>query len=166
MHTPANRHFVAAQGTVEQIETAFATTLNNYRVSGMNVRAPSTDLSVPTAIAKLSAARSASTRATTSSTRTRSSTKAPPTGFRNAAALQFLGREGLPIRVSGRLLDLSNPATAPWSVKGNTPDQIKGAYGISGHDGAGQTVAIIDAYASPTISRTPTSGRPTAACRR
>jgi subtilase family serine protease len=36
-------------------------------------------------------------------------------------------------------------------VKGYTPAQIKGAYGISGFDGAGQTVAIIDAYASPTI---------------
>jgi subtilase family serine protease len=36
-------------------------------------------------------------------------------------------------------------------VRGHTPAQIKGAYGISGYDGAGQTVAIIDAYASPTI---------------
>jgi subtilase family serine protease len=39
----------------------------------------------------------------------------------------------------------------PWTVKGYTPAQIKGAYGISGFDGAGQTVAVIDAYASPTI---------------
>ena len=39
----------------------------------------------------------------------------------------------------------------PWTVKGYTPAQIKGAYGISGYDGTGQTVAIIDAYASPTI---------------
>ena len=42
--------------------------------------------------------------------------------------------------------------TVPWTVRGYTPDQIKGAYGISpAYDGAGQTVAIIDAYASPTI---------------
>ncbi|HEY3653646.1 MAG TPA: hypothetical protein VGL34_01555 [Steroidobacteraceae bacterium] len=40
---------------------------------------------------------------------------------------------------------------APWAVRGNTPAQIKSAYGISGYDGSGQTVAIIDAYASPTI---------------
>src|SRR5665647_207822 len=41
---------------------------------------------------------------------------------------------------------------ASWTVKGYTPAQIKGAYGISSaYDGAGQTVAIIDAYASPTI---------------
>ncbi len=47
---------------------------------------------------------------------------------------------------------MSSPATASWSVKGYTPAQIKGAYGISSaYDGAGQTVANIDACASPTI---------------
>src|SRR5437879_12894203 len=43
----------------------------------------------------------------------------------------------------------SNPL--PYASCGYTPQQIKGAYGISGYDGAGQTVAIIDAYAAPTI---------------
>jgi subtilase family serine protease len=47
--------------------------------------------------------------------------------------------------------DVALPS-APWSVRGHTPTQIKGAYGISSaYDGAGQTVAVIDAYASPTI---------------
>ncbi len=47
--------------------------------------------------------------------------------------------------------DVSLPSV-PWSVRGHTPAQIKGAYGISSsYNGAGQTVAIIDAYASPTI---------------
>jgi subtilase family serine protease len=41
--------------------------------------------------------------------------------------------------------------TLPYAPCGYTPAQIKGAYGISGHDGSGQTVAIIDAYAAPTI---------------
>jgi subtilase family serine protease len=39
----------------------------------------------------------------------------------------------------------------PWTIKGHTPADVKGAYSISGYDGTGQTVAIIDAYASPTI---------------
>src|SRR5437879_12153970 len=43
----------------------------------------------------------------------------------------------------------SNPL--PYAPCGYTPQQIKGAYGISGYDGSGQTVAIIDAYAAPTI---------------
>ncbi len=41
--------------------------------------------------------------------------------------------------------------TLPYAPCGYTPAQIKGAYGISRYDGSGQTVAIIDAYASPTI---------------
>src|SRR5829696_4771424 len=53
IHTPANRHFVAAQGTVKQIEAAFRTTLNVYKVSGKKLRAPSTTLSAPASIAKL-----------------------------------------------------------------------------------------------------------------
>src|SRR5262249_38915574 len=47
---------------------------------------------------------------------------------------------------------VSAPANPSWTVKGYTPAQIKGAYGISGtYDGSGQTVAVIDAFASPTI---------------
>ncbi len=41
----------------------------------------------------------------------------------------------------------------PWNVCGYTPSQIRGAYGVSpsGMTGKGQTVAIVDAYASPTM---------------
>jgi subtilase family serine protease len=46
--------------------------------------------------------------------------------------------------------------TYPWAPQGYTPPMLRGAYGTSdsvasGLDGSGQTVAIIDAYASPTI---------------
>ncbi len=44
-----------------------------------------------------------------------------------------------------------NLTSVPWTIKGHTPQDVKGAYRISGYDGTGQTVAIIDAYASPTI---------------
>jgi subtilase family serine protease len=41
----------------------------------------------------------------------------------------------------------------PWTNGGYTPQQIAGAYGVtqSGMTGKGQTVAIVDAYASPTM---------------
>jgi subtilase family serine protease len=41
----------------------------------------------------------------------------------------------------------------PWTVCGYTPSQVRGAYHVaqSGMTGKGQTVAIIDAYASPTM---------------
>lgn len=41
----------------------------------------------------------------------------------------------------------------PWNVTGYTPAQIRGAYGVqaSGMTGRNQTVAVVDAYASPTM---------------
>jgi subtilase family serine protease len=41
----------------------------------------------------------------------------------------------------------------PWTNGGYTPRQIRGAYGVSasGMTGQGQTLAIVDAYASPTM---------------
>lgn len=42
----------------------------------------------------------------------------------------------------------------PWAVCGYTPRQIRGAYGVSasGKTGKGVTVAVVDAYASPTMA--------------
>ena len=41
----------------------------------------------------------------------------------------------------------------PWNNCGYTPGQVRGAYGVatSGMTGKGQTVAVVDAYASPTM---------------
>ncbi|HEY5393850.1 MAG TPA: S53 family peptidase, partial [Trebonia sp.] len=41
----------------------------------------------------------------------------------------------------------------PWTNCGYTPSQVAGAYGVtkSGETGKGQTVAIVDAYSSPTM---------------
>lgn len=154
VNTPANRHFIAAQGTVRQIETAFATTINVYRVSGMKLRAPARDLSVPTTIAPLiSGAIGIDQSYEFIHSNTVVDKNAPPSaGFRNSPPLStFWAEKVSPYAYPTGFTDLSSPATAPWTVKGYTPAQIKGAYGISGYDGAGQTVAIIDAYASPTI---------------
>ncbi len=43
--------------------------------------------------------------------------------------------------------------TLPWTTCGYTPQQIQAAYGINkvSYDGTGITVAIVDAYASPTL---------------
>lgn len=82
---------------------------------------------------------------------------APPTaGFRNSPPLSAYWAElpsPYPYPFGFVAAGGSDPTDAPWAITGHTPDQIKGAYGISGsgYDGTGQTVAIIDAYASPTI---------------
>jgi subtilase family serine protease len=154
-HTPANRHFVAALGSVKQIETAFGTTLNTYKVSGLKLRAPATNLSVPSGIAGLiSGAIGIDESYDFVHPNTVVDKNAPPSpGFRNAPPLSSYWAELVsPYAYPAGFTDLSNPATAPWTVRGYTPAQIKGAYGIGNtFDGAGQTVAVIDAYASPTI---------------
>lgn len=57
----------------------------------------------------------------------------------------------------GQKIATSEPAAygqpQPWTNCGYTPSQVRGAYGVasSGMTGKGQTVAIVDAYASPTM---------------
>jgi subtilase family serine protease len=43
----------------------------------------------------------------------------------------------------------------PWNVNGYTPQQLRGAYGVtqSGATGRGVTVAVVDAYAAPTMQQ-------------
>jgi subtilase family serine protease len=154
-YTPANNHFVAAAGTVSQIEAAFATTLNVYKVGGMQLRAPASNLSVPSSIAGLlSGAIGIDQSYAFVHSNTRVDKNAPPPGgFRNAPPLSdYWAQLVSPYAYPTGFTDLNNPATAPWTVRGYTPAQIKGAYGISSaYNGAGQTVAVIDAFASPTI---------------
>ncbi|MEO6997129.1 MAG: S53 family peptidase [Terracoccus sp.] len=76
----------------------------------------------------------------------------PPSAvFRNAAPCStFYGQ-----KIASSLPQIvKNPQ--PYVVCGYKPAQVRGAYGVDsalseGHDGRGATVAIVDAYASPTI---------------
>jgi subtilase family serine protease len=154
-YTPSNNHYVAAEGTVAQASAAFATSFNLYKVNGQVVRSPAGNLSVPTSLAAtVSGVLGLDDSAQFVTTNHVVDKSAPPTlGFRNAPPLsaywdQFTSSYAYP---SG-YTDVSSPATASWTIAGYTPAQIKGTYGIPNtYDGTGQTVAIIDAYASPTI---------------
>jgi subtilase family serine protease len=153
-YTPTNNHYVAAHGTTAQVESAFATQLDLYSVKGQTVRSPVGDVSVPASVAaSVTGVVGLDDSAVFVHTNHVVDSNAPPSaGFRNAPPLSaYWAQLVSPYAYPAGFTSVTNPATAPWSVKGNTPDQIKGAYGISGYNGAGQTVAIIDAYASPTI---------------
>ncbi len=152
-YTPGNNHFVSAEGTIAKAQTAFGAQLAIYNVNGKTVRSPSTDVSVPSSLANIvSGVVGLDESAVFVHTNRIVDTNAPPPGgFRNAPPLslywaQFLSPYAYPSGFTAVALP-----SVPWTVKGYTPAQIKGAYGISGYDGSGQTVAIIDAYASPTI---------------
>jgi subtilase family serine protease len=152
-YTPTNNHYVSAQGTVGQAQAAFATQFGMYNVKGKTVRSPSGDVSIPSSLANtVTGVVGLDESALFVQPNHVVDTDAPPAaGFRNAPPLsaywlQLFSDYAFP----NGFTDLILPSV-PWTVKGYTPAQIKGAYGISGYDGAGQTVAIIDAYASPTI---------------
>ena len=152
-YTPTNNHYVAAEGTVAHVEAAFGAQLGMYAVNGQSVRSPMRDVSIPTSLSAIvNGVIGLDDSAIFVHTDHVADKNAPPSaGFRNAPPLSAYWAElPSPYPFSAGFTDVPLP-TAPWSIKGHTPDQIKGAYGISGYDGAGQTVAIIDAYASPTI---------------
>jgi subtilase family serine protease len=151
-YTPANNHYVAAEGTVAQAEAAFGVQFGMYTVNGKSVRSPSGDISIPSSLANIVSGVLGLDDSAIFVQYDHIKDAPPSAGFRNAPPLSaYWAEQTSPYAYPAGFGDVTAPATASWSVIGYTPAQIKGAYGISGYDGAGQTVAIIDAYASPTI---------------
>ncbi len=154
-YTPMNNHYVAAEGTIAQAEAAFSTPFGVYNVNGASVVSPSRQLSIPDSLADIvQAVVGLDDSELFVETYHVVDKDAPPAdGFRNSPPLSaYWAQLVSPYAYPSGFTDLTNPPTAPWTVKGYTPNQIKSAYGIpSTYDGAGQTVAVIDAFASPTI---------------
>jgi len=152
-YTPTNNQYVSAEGTVAQAEAAFGVQFGTYQVKGITVRSPAGDLSIPSAIAGVVSAVVGLDESAVFVHTDRVADAPPSAGFRNAPPLSnFWAQLVSPYAYPTGFTDRASPPTVPWTVKGYTPAQIKGAYGISSvYTGAGQTVAIIDAYASPTI---------------
>src|SRR6266566_3638327 len=145
------RVYLGWKGTVAQASTAFGVDFANYAVQGLTVRSPTAELSVPSALANVVSG-VLGLDDTAQFVRPYNVVDAPP-----PAAFVT----GTPCSVywgEKAAVGFTNPYGAgvlPYAPCGYTPQQIKGAYGLSGaaFDGSGQTVAIIDAYASPTIEQ-------------
>ena len=152
VYTPTNNHYVSAEGTVAQAEAAFGAQLNQYSVDGLTLRAPATELTVPSALAGTVTAVIGLDQTQALIHPNSVGPDAPPSGgFRNAPPCSAYWAEKL-----ATTLPAYAGAIRPYAPCGYTPSQLQGAYGVagaiaSGNDGSGQTVAIIDAYASPTI---------------
>jgi subtilase family serine protease len=148
-YTPQNNHYVSAEGTIAQAEAAFGTSFGMYTVQGLTVRSPSSDLSVPSSLAgTVSGVIGLDDSAQFVHTNHTTGDAPPPAAFVSAQPCSAYWGEKL-------ATGFTNPygtGSLPYAPCGYTPAQIKGAYGISGYDGTGQTVAIIDAYAAPTIA--------------
>jgi subtilase family serine protease len=152
IYSPQNNHYISAEGSVAQLAAAFGAQFGLYNVRGQTVRSPASDVSIPSSLAGVvKAVIGLDESYQFVETHHKVDAQAPPSaGFRNAPPLSsYWAKLSSPYAFPAGFTKIAG--TAPWAVRGNTPDQIKSAYGISGYDGSGQTVAIIDAYASPTI---------------
>ena len=152
--TGAQNSYVAFSGTVAAAERAFGVSINDYKHNGATVQAPGGALSVPSSLAfavlTVEGLDTSEHFATTSAV----TDAPPPAGFRNARPCSiFYGQVAAKYQA-----DFSTPlpkfdgktlAYAPCGYTG----PFRAAYeGSTGLDGSGVTVAIVDAYAAPTIA--------------
>jgi subtilase family serine protease len=162
---PSNRAYVEATGTADQVQKAFDVKLGKYNVKGKQLRAADKNLSVPSSLAKdvlgvigvdqatalFKPNRTAGQDTTTTTGQSTPADVSPGPGFRNAGPCSAY---------YGEKIDTTDPAyngqQQPYAPCGYTPAQLRSAYGLDqaaqrGANGNGTTVAIIDAFASPTI---------------
>jgi subtilase family serine protease len=155
----ADRMTLSASGTAAQVEHAFSTSLSYHRVHGLRLRLADKNLSIPSGLAgtvlgvigvSQTVAHPDSTTGDPAPAATASPTYAQPAGFRVAPPCGDYYNQ----KLDTTLTPYGNgfPATPPWAVCGYKPPQFRSAYNLSGgNDGSGVTVAVVDAFASPTI---------------
>ncbi|MFI5084297.1 MAG: protease pro-enzyme activation domain-containing protein [Actinomycetales bacterium] len=175
---PDSRQYVVFRGTADQVNKAMATQLHNYSVGGKTLVGPSTAPSLPVAIAgKVSGVTIDSSRFMTHPDSKKqgddnsSAGVKPSTSQVDAAAPDKSATVSTQCSTYFGQYIAAIPAaygktTAPTFICGYTPQQLQSAYGLgdvkgvhsdnrgnhgNAADGKGQTVAIIDAYASPTM---------------
>jgi subtilase family serine protease len=168
---------IVAEGTAEQIEAYFETTLAKYEVGEETVRLASSSLSAPTNVAPLiSGVRGINEVRAKPAALTGAGAdghgpsgwpghghgKPPkpeeeipqPAGFRPGTPCSaYYGQE-----LAGTLPPFGDgfPNPLPYAPCGYKPAQLQGAYNVTGaiaggDNGSGVTVAIVDAYVSPTL---------------
>ncbi|WP_314175559.1 S53 family peptidase [Streptomyces winkii] len=146
--TGTSEHYVSASGDAASAEKAFGTQLHDYTKDGKTYRAPQQAASVPSSLrgAVLTVA-----GLDNAPKLVRHDEALPPPGpvFRNSGPFSsYYGSRtatGLPEAYGKHV---------PYAVKGYTGKQLRAAYGAAGTGltGKGVTVAITDAYASPSIA--------------
>jgi subtilase family serine protease len=147
--------YVEAAGTTAQVNNIFGTKVENYSYQGRTVRANSTELSLPdgtpAAVTGLVSAVLGVHQGT--ALKQPADTLPPPSdGFRPGTPCSaYYGEK------TATAQPKSNGKHPPYAVCGYGPQQYQAAYGESsllshGTTGKGVTVAITDAYASPTIA--------------
>jgi subtilase family serine protease len=140
--------YVAVQGSVRAAAHAFGVTFGTFRGPDRRAdRAPEETVSAPAGVASDVLTVSGLDTATHDMTPADTLPPPGPNYWIAPSCSQYYGQK----------IAVKEPsaygAKQPWTNCGYTPRQIRGAYGVSqsGMTGKGVTVAIVDAYASPTM---------------
>jgi subtilase family serine protease len=147
--------YVEASGTAAQVEKVFGSPLKNYTYQGKTVRANTSELSLPTGTpATVSGAITGIVGIDqgTALKKPADTLPGPPAGARYGVqpCSAYYGQK------TATDMPSAYGAKQPYAVCGYVPQQYQSAYGEdsllrSGVTGKGVTVAIVDAYAAPTI---------------
>ncbi|MFJ8307861.1 MULTISPECIES: protease pro-enzyme activation domain-containing protein [unclassified Streptomyces] len=144
--TGSNQHYISVSGDVAAAQRAFATQLHDYRKDNRTYRAPSKAASAPNALADAVLTVTGLDNAPHQSTH-QDTLPGPGAGFRNSGpSSTYFGSN-----VAKTLPDAYG-TKIPYAVHGYTGKQLRAAYGAGKYTGKGVTVAITDAYASPTMA--------------
>jgi subtilase family serine protease len=158
-------HEILAAGTLAQTESAYGTKLNEYKTKSGTFRGPASNANVPTGVAgDLLSVNGLANMPMVVKPAGLANQGGPARPEISSAKLPVSkGADGAPYlgplpcsAYYGQLIDTTDPeingAHQPYAICGYIPSQLRGAYGLTSRDtGAGVTVAITDAYASPTL---------------
>jgi subtilase family serine protease len=148
--------YLSATGTTAQVEKVFGTALRRYAYDGRSVLANSTALSLPADAPAIVTRLVAGVLGLDQNSQFHVSGEAAPPPM---PGMRY-GTQPCS-RYYGQRLATDLPAvygaTQPYAVCGYEPRQVQAAYGErplldAGFDGRGTTVAVVDAYASPTMT--------------
>jgi subtilase family serine protease len=160
-----DRLFVAASGTARRVERVFGVSLGYYEVTGHKLRLAKGNLSIPASMAgtirgvvgvsqvmETTSLTTNLTAAGKAASKPADAEPGPPAGFRNPQPCTAYWGQKTDTADSGALYAPYN-SPLPYDICGYKPGQVRSAYGLSGfgNNGRGVSVAIVDAYDSPTL---------------
>jgi subtilase family serine protease len=148
--------YVEATGSVRSAAAAFHVTFGTYKVDKQTVRAPEETASAPAAVAPYVLT---VTGLDTKKSLMKPQEKLPPPtqNYFTAPNCSTYYGQLTAKKVPGKKIAIPKAygKFQPWTNCGYTMSQVRGAYhvGSSGETGKGVTVAVVDAYASPTMQK-------------
>ena len=162
-----DRLYVSVAGTALRVERAFGVKLGYYKVNGHKVRLAKGTMTIPSSLAGVVSGTVGVNQyvatpglapvghASAVQAAKPGQEPPPPAGFRNPQPCSAFWGQKTDTKDSGKLY---KPYThpLPYDICGYKPAQMRGAYGLAGsvakgNDGKGVTIAITDAYDSPTL---------------